>query len=91
MKRAVELAPDDAKAYLLLGTVSYRLGEIADAESNFKSAIGVDPMPSEPYFNLALICAKSDRREDGRDYYAKALERGAVPDQSLETRLEGKP
>jgi tetratricopeptide (TPR) repeat protein/outer membrane murein-binding lipoprotein Lpp len=91
VKRSVELAPDDAKAYLLLGTISYRLGDTGEAESNFKAAISADPVPSEPYFNLAMICAKSSRLEDGREYYSQALERGAVPDQSLEIRLEGKP
>jgi Flp pilus assembly protein TadD len=71
--------------------ISYRLGDAGEAESNFKAAISADPMPSEPYFNLAMICAKSGRLGDGRGYYSQALERGAVPDQSLEIRLEGKP
>lgn len=91
VKRGVELAPDDAKAYLLLGAIAHRLGQTGDAEANFKSAISADPLPSEPYFNLALIYAKSGRLEDGRDYYYKALERGAVPDPSLQQKLEGKP
>jgi Flp pilus assembly protein TadD len=87
----VDLAPDDAKAYHLLGTISYRLGNVGEAESNFKAAISADPMPSEPYFNLAMIFARSGRLTDGRKYYSQALERGAVPDKSLEVRLEGKP
>ena len=90
VKRCVELAPDDAKAYLLLGTIAYRLSEMGDAEANFKSAITADPVPSEPYFNLALIYAKSGRLEEAREFYQKALERGALPDQALETKLEGK-
>lgn len=91
LKRCVELAPDDAKAYLLLGTISYRLGDTGKAESNFKAAISADPLPSEPYFNLALICAKNGKLADGRIYYSQALERGAVPDASLESKLEAKP
>ena len=91
VKRCVELAPDDAIAYLLLGTIAYRLGETDDAEGYFKSAITADPVPSEPYFNLALIYAKSGRLPEGRELYHKALERGALPDQSLEMKLEGKP
>jgi pentatricopeptide repeat protein len=61
------------------------------AEANFKSAITADPVPSEPYFNLARIYAKSGRIEDGRDFYHQALERGAVPDPALQKKLEGKP
>lgn len=91
VKRGVELAPDDAKSHLLLGTIAYRLGDTGAAEESFKSAISADPVPSEPYFNLALIYAKSGRIEDGRDYYHKALERGAVPDPALQQKLEGNP
>jgi len=91
VKRCADLAPDDAKAYLLLGTIAYRLGEMGDAEANFKSAVTADPVPSEPYFNLALIYKKSGRLEEAREFYQKALERGALPDLSLEMKLEDKP
>ena len=91
VKRCADLAPDDAKAYLLLGTIAYRLGEMGDAEANFKSAVTADPVPSEPYFNLALIYKKSGRLEEAREFYQKALERGALPDPSLEMKLEDKP
>ena len=91
VKRCADLAPDDAKAYLLLGTIAYRLGEMGDAEANFKSAVTADPVPSEPYFNLALIYKKSGRLEEAREFYQKALERGALPDPSLEMNLEDKP
>ena len=75
----------------MLGTIAYRLGDAAAAEGYFKSAITADPVPSEPYFNLALIYAKSGRLPEAREFYHKALERGALPDQSLEMKLEGKP
>jgi tetratricopeptide (TPR) repeat protein len=90
VKRCADLAPDDAKAYLLLGTIAYRLGEMGEAEANFKSAVTADPVPSEPYFNLALIYKKSGRLEEAREFYQKALERGALPDPSLEMKLEDK-
>jgi tetratricopeptide (TPR) repeat protein len=90
VKRCADLAPDDAKAYILLGTIAYRLGEMGDAEANFKSAVTADPVPSEPYFNLALIYKKSGRLEEAREFYQKALERGALPDPSLEMKLEDK-
>ena len=90
VKRCADLAPDDDKAYLLLGTIAYRLGEMGDAEANFKSAVTADPVSSEPYFNLALLYAKSGRLEEAREFYQKALERGGLPDQSLEMNLEDK-
>ena len=91
VKRAVELAPDNAKNYVLLGQIAYRLGEFGDAMSNFKSAISVDPVPSEPYFNLAVLSVKDGKLQEAQNFYNQALERGALPDASLESRMEGKP
>jgi tetratricopeptide (TPR) repeat protein len=85
--RSVDLAPDDANSRTLYGNVLYSLGRPGDAEAEFKAAISADPLPSEPYFNLALHCARTDRLEEAKEYYSQALERGAVPDPSLEQRL----
>lgn len=87
LQRAIELAPDDAKSYMLLGAVYHQLGNTDAAESQFKGAIAADPMPSEPYFNIAMICANQDRMKDAKQYYSQALERGAIPDQALESKM----
>ena len=88
LKRAIELAPDDAKSYMLLGAICHMHGSAEQAEVQFKGAIAADPMPSEPYFNMALICANQGRIKDAKQYYSKALERGAVPDQALESKIK---
>lgn len=88
VKRSVDLAPQDAKSQLLLATIYYRLGRKAEAESHYKASITADPLPSDPYYNLALICSRSKRIEAAKDYYQQALERGAVPDPTLEQRLD---
>ena len=90
VKRAVDLALDNAKNYILLGQIAYRLGEFGDAAANFKAAISVDPVPSEPYYNLAVLSVKEGRLEEARKYYNDALERGALPDAGLESKMEGK-
>jgi tetratricopeptide (TPR) repeat protein len=90
VKRAVDLAPDNAKNYILLGQIAYRLGEFGDAAANFKAAISVDPVPSEPYYNLAVLSVKEGRLEAARKYYNDALERGALPDAGLESKMEDK-
>jgi pentatricopeptide repeat protein len=72
---------------MLLGTITFSQGQYSQAESHFKAAIAVDPIPSEPYFNLALICARTKRFEAARTYYNQALERGAIPDPALEQRI----
>jgi Flp pilus assembly protein TadD len=87
LHKSIELAPDDAKGYVLLGIVCSRLGKAEQAESQFKGAIAADPMPSEPYFNIAMICANQGRMKDAREYYSQALDRGAIPDQALESKI----
>lgn len=85
--RSVEIAPHDPLSQIVMGTVSARLGQSSQAESHFKAAINADPMLSEPYFNLAVLHARAKRIEDAREYYSLALERGAVPDPSLEKSI----
>ena len=87
MSQAVELSPADAKSQLLLGIIHNRLGRKNEAESHYKAAISADPILSEPYYNLALLCSRGKRLNEARDYYNQALERGAVPDPALEQRL----
>ncbi len=87
VRRSVSLAPDDAKSQNLLATIVYRLGKPTESEGLYKTAIAADPMLSEPYFNLALLYARAKRFEDARNYYQKALERGAAPDSKLEQSI----
>jgi tetratricopeptide (TPR) repeat protein len=87
LERAIELAPDDAKSYMYLGAICHMLGNAEEAVSQFKGAIAADPMPSDPYYNIAMICASQGRIKDAKQYYSKALERGAIPDQELESKI----
>jgi Flp pilus assembly protein TadD len=51
--RAVHLAPHSAVAHNTLGTVLYRLGQIADAEASFTQALAVDP---RAWYAMANLC-----------------------------------
>ena len=75
-------------ARLFQGARAIDLGRTGEAESYFKAAITADPTSSEPYYNLALICARAKRYEEARAFYQQALERGAVPDPALEASLD---
>ncbi|MES2440320.1 MAG: tetratricopeptide repeat protein [Verrucomicrobiota bacterium] len=87
LKQAVELAPDDAKSHYLLARTTYNLGRIGEAELHFKASISADPTPSEAYLALAILCSRDKRFDQARDYYNQALERGAIPNPSLEESL----
>jgi len=87
LKQAVELAPDDMRNYMLLAELTFSLGRFSEAESHLRAAIAANPVASDPYYNLAVLCARDKRLEDARSHYHQALERGAIPDPSLEQRI----
>jgi len=86
-RESVKIAPNDDKAHMLLATLCFELGQQGDAEAHFKGAINANPLPSEPYYNLALIYSTSGRLEKAKQFYQQALERGAIPDPKLEETL----
>lgn len=91
LKESVTLAPDEALGHNMLGVVCQRLGKGSEAEAAYKAAIAADPMPGDPYYNLARLYVKLKRPEDARKYYGLALEHGAVPDPQLEETINKQP
>ncbi|MES2476749.1 MAG: tetratricopeptide repeat protein [Verrucomicrobiota bacterium] len=87
VKEATVLSPDDARSLSLLGSIKENLGQMGEAESYYKGAISADPSLSDPYYNLARLCARDKRIDIARTYYQQALERGALPDPKLEQLL----
>lgn len=87
LRRTVADDPNDAKAHVLLGKIRYETGDFSEAESHFKAAISADPMLSDSYYNLAWIYSRENRMDDAREFYYKALERGAVSDPKLEDEI----
>lgn len=87
LRTAVELSPDDAAAHHLLGRVYYRQGRLPEAESAFRASVAADPSKNEPYFNLAVLCARANKLKEGWKLYQQALELGALPDPELEKKL----
>ncbi len=87
VKEATVLSPDDAMSLSLLGSIKENLSLLGEAESYYKAAISADPNLSDPYYNLARICARDGRLDIARTYYQQALERGALPDLKLEKLL----
>jgi Flp pilus assembly protein TadD len=74
---------------MIYAAVCIRAGRLNEAESHFKAAITADPIPSEPYYNLAVIYIRLNRVDEARESYQKALERGAVPAPALEEKIYG--
>ncbi len=73
-KRVLELNPESAGAYNILGTVAFARREIDDAEKYFKKAIGFDPKLPAPHVNLGAIYNVQGKIDESLAEYKKALE-----------------
>lgn len=84
---AVEQGPDNAKAYVFLGSIAGVDGRVADAEKFFLEAIKIDPTLTEPHYNLAVLRLREGKKQEALEFYRKALQNGAKPDPRLEREL----
>lgn len=72
IKKATELSPDNAAIMDSLGWVQYKLGEYAEAEKNFKNALGKDIEDFELYIHLYKTLLKLDKTQEAKDLIEKA-------------------
>jgi tetratricopeptide (TPR) repeat protein len=72
--RAVELDPDYAFGYNLLGYMHIAMGNFEEAEAAFKKYISLTPDEANPYDSYAEFLLNQGRFEESLDQYKKALE-----------------
>ncbi|HZA93695.1 MAG TPA: tetratricopeptide repeat protein, partial [Gemmatimonadales bacterium] len=70
---SVEIAPDFAPAYNLLGYAYRQVGRFEDAEKAFKKYIELIPGDPNPYDSYAELLMKMGRFDESIDMYRKAL------------------
>lgn len=87
LRKALDVKPDDAASRLILAKIYFSQGRMGECESECRAAIAADPMISEAYYNLAVICSRSKRSDDAQRYYKQSLERGGLPDYNLEKQI----
>ena len=73
--RAVELAPQFAAAWNNLGTMAYKTGDLASAETYFRRALEADPESYEPLVNLGGVLVSMGRIGEGRELNSSAVAR----------------
>jgi spermidine synthase len=71
--RAIELNPQYAPVYDLIGAAYTKLGRAAEARKSFETSIGFDPHDSTAYTNLGLLELAAGNSAEAGEYFAEAL------------------
>jgi len=74
LRRATELAPDNAGAWHHLGEALAADGEMPEAESAFQRAVELDPDDQVALTHLGHAALASGRKEEGVGYLARAAD-----------------
>ena len=72
-KNALEIAPDTAEAYKILGDILYRQGKKADALGIYAKALALDPNLATVYANVGTLYADRKKWHKALDYYQQAV------------------
>jgi tetratricopeptide (TPR) repeat protein len=73
VRRAIELDPDYADAYNLLGATRGTAGDVAAAREAFRTSLRLDPRDTVTYLNLAQLETAAGRSDAAADLFAEAL------------------
>lgn len=73
-RQALDLNPDAAGAWVNLGTLSYRQGDLSDAEASYRHALRISPNYPLAHFNMGNICEELDRLGEAVQHYQTAIE-----------------
>ena len=83
-RKAIELNPDFAEAYLNLGNVLRDLGKLKDAEIFIRKAIELNPNLAPAYFSLSTLKI-SNQNQVWRD---KLFSRNLLDNKSIEDKVD---
>ena len=72
-KRAVELNPEEAKAYFNLALALERKGQLDEAIAQYQKAVSIDPENAAAYSNLAVALSRTGRLDEAIDWLTKCV------------------
>ncbi len=72
-KEALKLNPKAAGAWVNIGTIYYREGDLQEAEHCYREALEVSPNYALAHFNLGNVCEEIDRLAEAVNHYKIAL------------------
>lgn len=71
--KALELNPKAAGAWINIGTVHYREGDLREAEFSYRQGLKAYPEYALAHFNLGNICEEMGRLEEADEHYSAAI------------------
>ncbi|MEJ5329354.1 MAG: tetratricopeptide repeat protein [Desulfobaccales bacterium] len=71
-RKAIELDPNNAEAYSLLGSTLAKLGKDADAEAALRKAVTLKPDYAEGWHYLGIFLEEKGRKAEAEEAFAKA-------------------
>ncbi len=72
-KNSLDIVPDNANAYKILGDILYRQGRQGDALGIYAKALAIDPDLASIYANVGTIYADRAKWTEALDYYQQAI------------------
>lgn len=77
LRKASELAPDNAFTRLNLGTSLYMTGDAAGALAEFQAAVRLSPGLSKAHFGIGVLMSEARRDQDAIDAFSRAVQADA--------------
>jgi tetratricopeptide (TPR) repeat protein len=71
--KAVEIVPDNAKAYLVLGKRYTRIKDYPRAIDVYRKAVHLDPLMADAFFNLGYIYATLGKYEAAEEAFSRVV------------------
>ena len=73
-QKAIDIKPDDAKAYLNMGVAYYKKGNHDKSIEYYQKAIDIKPDYAQAYYSMGIIYVSKGNHDKSIDYYQKAID-----------------
>jgi tetratricopeptide (TPR) repeat protein len=73
LRKAIELAPDNAFTRLNLGTALYQTGDAAGALEQFKTAVRLSPGLAKAHYGIGIVTEAAGRDREAIDAFSAAI------------------
>lgn len=69
-----QITPDDAMAWLAMGTAHHRINQFAEAQAAYIRVTELEPQNPIPWHNLGLLASDQGQHAQARDYFQREVD-----------------